>query len=145
MLFRSGALNSGPETWAGISYTQVYTATDEVVFPNFDPIASSPLTTGAGAIRNVQVQSICPLHLSEHLSMGTTDPVGYALALDAFDHPGPADPSRIPASVCGQLIFPGVDPVTYPTNMAQVIAAAGAQLTLGPRVFSEPALAAYAR
>ncbi|MBZ5735202.1 lipase [Nocardioides sp. TRM66260-LWL] len=139
------ALNSGPETWPGISYTQVYTATDEVVFPNFDPVASSPLRTGQGQIRNVQVQSLCPVHVSEHLSMGTTDPVGYALALDALDHPGTADPARIPASVCLQLLHPGVDPVTYLPYMTQVIATAGQQLVLGPRVFSEPALPAYAR
>lgn len=139
------ALNSGQETYAGISYTQIYTATDEVVFPNFDPVASSPLRTGDGTIRNVQVQSICPVHLSEHLSMGTTDPVGYALALDAFDNPGTADPARIPASVCLQLVFPGVDYTTYLQNFGKVLAVAGQQLILGPRVFGEPALAPYAR
>lgn len=140
-----GALNSGPETWAGISYTQVYTATDEVVFPNFDPVASSPLTTGDGDIRNVLVQSICPVHISEHLSMGTTDPVGYALAIDALDNPGTANPARISRSVCLQAFFPGVDPLLAPVNLARVTAEAGRQLLLAPKVAREPALAAYAR
>lgn len=139
------ALNAGPETYAGISYTQIYTATDEVVFPNFDPVASSPLRTGDGDIRNVQVQSICPVHVSEHLSMGTTDPVGYALALDAFDNAGTANPARIPASVCLQLVFPGVNYTTYLQDFGKVLAVAGQQLLLGPRVFREPALAAYAQ
>ena len=45
------ALNRGGETFAGISYTQVYTATDEVVVPNLGPAASSSLHTGAAASR----------------------------------------------------------------------------------------------
>src|ERR1700712_4770875 len=70
------ALNAGPETWSGISYTQMYTATDEVVVPNLGPAASSALHTGTGRIANVLAQSICPVHVAEHLTMGTVDPVG---------------------------------------------------------------------
>lgn len=138
------ALNSGPETWAGISYTQIYTATDEVVVPNFPPAASSALTTGAGLRSNVLVQSICPVHLSEHLSMGTLDPVGYALAIDALTHAGPASPARISRSVCLQAVFPGIDPVAAPGNFLRVTATAADQLVTSPRVGAEPALASYA-
>ncbi len=44
----STALNSGPETFAGINYTSMFTPTDEVVVPNLPPAPSSALTTGAG-------------------------------------------------------------------------------------------------
>ncbi len=54
------ALNSGQETFAGISYTDVYTLTDEVVVPNFGPAASSSLHGGGGAITNVAIQTVCP-------------------------------------------------------------------------------------
>ena len=89
------ALNSGAETFAGISYTEIFTHTDEVVQPNStDATSSSALHTGAGAITNVSTQDICPLDLDEHLAVGTIDPVTYALAMDALDHAGPAKPSR---------------------------------------------------
>ncbi|HWU32711.1 MAG TPA: lipase, partial [Marmoricola sp.] len=38
-----GALNSGAETFAGISYTDICTVTDEVVVPNFNNAGSSSL------------------------------------------------------------------------------------------------------
>jgi hypothetical protein len=139
------ALNSGPETWRGISYTVIYSHTDEVVVPNVSPKGSSALHTGKGRIRNVAVQSVCPLDLSEHLAMGTYDPVAYALAVDAFTHPGPARPSRIRRSVCTQQFMPGVDPsafasdyVTFATHVATVLATAH-------RTSAEPRLARYAR
>lgn len=139
------ALNRGAETWAGISYTQVYTATDEVVVPNFPPAPSSALHTGQGRRANVLVQSICPVHVSEHLSMGTSDPVGYALVIDALTHAGPASAARISRTVCLRDVFPGIDRVTYPAHVARVIASAAQQALTYPHVASEPALAAYAR
>ncbi|MFN2561754.1 MAG: esterase/lipase family protein [Jatrophihabitans sp.] len=102
------ALNAGQETYAGISYTQIYTATlDEVVVPNLGPAASSALHTGPGRISNVVVQSICPLHVADHLTMGTLDPVGFALVMDALTHTGPATANRTSRSVCTQLTMPG--------------------------------------
>jgi triacylglycerol esterase/lipase EstA (alpha/beta hydrolase family) len=139
------ALNKGAETWAGISYTQVHTATDEVVVPNVPPAPSSALSTGTGRRSNVLVQSICPVHVSEHLSMGTSDPVGYALVVDALTHDGPASAARISRTVCLQDVFPGIDRLTYPAQMARVVATAGQQALTYPRVPAEPALAAYAR
>lgn len=139
------ALNADGETWSGIDYTVVYSRTDEVVVPNSGPRASSALFTGGGRIVNVPVQSICPLDLSEHLAMGTYDPVGWALVLDAITHPGPAAAARIPRSTCGQLFMPGVQPVTFAQNFARVGATAGQQLLTYPRIPAEPALAGYVR
>jgi hypothetical protein len=139
------ALNRGRETYRGISYTQVYTATDEVVVPNLGPAPSSRLTTGPGRIANVSVQSICPVHVSEHLSLGTSDPVAYALALDALDHRGPAKASRVSRSVCRQAVFPGIDLLAFPAHFAAIGATAGEQVALAPHVSAEPPLPAYAR
>jgi triacylglycerol esterase/lipase EstA (alpha/beta hydrolase family) len=50
------ALNSIQETFPGISYTDIYTNTDEVVVPNFGPAASSSLHGSGGAITNVPIQ-----------------------------------------------------------------------------------------
>jgi len=51
------ALNSGAETFAGRSYTHVYTQLDEVVVPNFDETGSSSLHTGAGQIPTMTATS----------------------------------------------------------------------------------------
>jgi hypothetical protein len=117
------ALNSGTETFAGISYTEIFTHTDEVVQPNqSDAVSVSALHTGAGAITNVSTQDICPLDVYEHLAVGTIDPVAYALALDALDHPGPAQPAQVNRSVCLRLYQPGVDPLNVQTYL-QVLSA----------------------
>lgn len=138
------ALNTGPETWAGISYTDVYTQLDEVVVPNLTEAGSSSLHTGDGTIRNVAVQQVCPLHLADHITIGTSDPVAYALAIDALDHAGPADPARVSRSVCTQLVQPGVDPLTFAVSLAQLTTTVATTLAVAPRTPAEPRLAAYA-
>jgi hypothetical protein len=103
------ALNSRAETLSGISYTEIYTRLDEVATPDYDAgHCTSCLHTGHGAITNVATQQLCPGDLNEHNTAGTIDPIAYALGVDALTHPGPADPARIPKSVCSQLLMPGV-------------------------------------
>ena len=146
------ALNSYAETFAGISYTNVYTHADEVVTPadNNDD-ASAALHTGGGAITNVATQDICPNDRYEHLGIGTVDPVAYALAIDALTHPGPADPARIDRSVCSQLFMPGVDPLNINTEL-QIAGAVPSQLAVPiggfnlvgvPETTAEPVSACY--
>jgi hypothetical protein len=148
------ALNSGAETFAGISYTEVYTHTDEVVQPDSSPAhCTSCLTTGAGQITNVATQSVCPSDVFEHLAIGTVDPVAYALGIDALTHPGPADPARIPSSVCSEATAPDVD-LANAQNYLQITAAAPGLLstdvgplatatTGAPVVYGQPALPCY--
>ena len=149
------ALNSGAETFPGISYTEVYTHTDEVVQPNSGVHASAALHTGAGAITDVATQDLCPSDVYEHLAVGTVDPVAYALAVDALTHPGPADPARVARirGLCSRATMPGVD-LTNPNTLAQILAAGPtlASATLGPTATAtagapvlraEPALACY--
>jgi hypothetical protein len=147
------ALNSDAETFPGISYTEIYTHTDEVVQPNSGPDASAALHGGGGMITNIATQQICPGDIDEHLSVGTIDPVAYELAVDALTHSGPADPSRIPKSVCSQLLMPGVNPLSLDTELeilsalptlGSVVVGPAAAATAGaPVVFSEPPLACY--
>jgi hypothetical protein len=87
----------------------------------------------------------------EHNLMGTVDPVTYALVLDALDHPGPANPRRVPASVCQQHWQPGIDPAN-PDNYLQPAMLAPAIVSIvvpdvnlvgAPETAQEPPLRCY--
>ena len=137
------ALNSRAETFAGIDYTGVYSADDEIVVPNTDSTGSSSLHTGGGRIANVRVQDICPSDSSDHLAMGSYDPVGYALAIDAFRHPGPASAARISAAVCTAPFQPGVDPLTFGSDYEAYLAEIAQAQSAAPQSTSEPPLRCY--
>lgn len=110
------ALNSGQETFPGISYTEIYSHNDEEVQPNQNDSGTSSLHGGGGQITNVAVQDVCPNDTSEHLAVGSYDPVTWSLLLDALNHPGPAVPARIGVTPCTELFMPGVNPVTFPMD-----------------------------
>lgn len=136
------ALNSRTETFAGISYTSIYTRLDEIVQPNLDAeTGSSSLRTGEGMRTNVATQDICPNDPYEHLSIGLVDPVAYALAIDALTNDGPADPKRIPLTVCAEAFHPGIDPVTFPADSSAALASY--QGYEAEEVPAEPALRCY--
>jgi hypothetical protein len=136
------ALNSGAETFAGIAYTEIFTHTDEVVQPSRpDAQASSALHTGAGAIANIAIQSVCPRDISEHLEIGTTDPVAAALVNDALDHPGPAVPGRISRIVCLERIAPDITPHAARVRLREL--AHGPGISSAADVRREPPLACY--
>jgi triacylglycerol esterase/lipase EstA (alpha/beta hydrolase family) len=137
------ALNSAQETFPGISYTDIYTNTDEVVVPNFGPAASSSLTGGGGAITNVAIQTVCPADVTEHLGIGIYDNTAYQLALDALSHPGPANPARVAATTCLSPLMPGIDPSTFSADYAQTLASVASTVATAPRTTSEPPLACY--
>ncbi len=150
------AVNSDAETFAGISYTEIYTYHDEVVLPDSGDTpstCSSCLFTGTGRIRNVAVQKICPNDLFEHISV-IADPTAYALALDALMHAGPADPARVSSSVCSQLLMPGVTEAQLSAGIQPLLGLPSLLGTgLGPlaplasgvqNVTAEPPLACYA-
>ena len=81
---------------------------------------------------------------SEHLVLGSSDPVGYALAIDALEHDGPADPARIPATVCAQPFQPGVNPATFATDSSTAYARVLDQFNSGsPQIPAEPPLRCY--
>jgi pimeloyl-ACP methyl ester carboxylesterase len=141
------ALNSYQETFRGISYTEIYSHFDEIVTPNSDDTGSSSLHGGGGEITNEAIQDLCPLDPSEHLAIGTQDKVAYDLAIDALDHPGPADPARAAASdpgICTPLaLMPGIDPATYPTDLASAAADLALNTATATQINAEPPLACY--
>jgi Lipase (class 2) len=137
------ALNSYQETFPGISYTSVYTRTDEVVVPNVGPAASSSLHGSGGEIANVAIQDVCPADTSEHLAIGTYDNTAYALAIDALTHRGPADPQRVELSVCAHPLMPGVRPSSFAIDYGRELAYIGKVIATSPTVGSEPPLACY--
>jgi triacylglycerol esterase/lipase EstA (alpha/beta hydrolase family) len=138
-----GALNSYVETFAGINYTVVYSRTDEVVVPNLNSSGSSALHTGRGKIRNIAVQQICPNDTSDHLAMGSYDPVGYALAANALSHESVANPQAISPSVCAQPFQPGVDPAQFPSNYSAFLADIGRGQENAKQPDAEPRLRCY--
>ena len=126
------ALNEGDETPGDISYTSVYTLTDELVAPQL-PTSTSMLDGAA----NIATQDVCPARPVDHVSISTGDAVGYALALDALTHDGPADVSRFDITTCAQPFIPG-------TNPADLFSVQGSAAFDGEYVTEEPPLKAYA-
>jgi triacylglycerol esterase/lipase EstA (alpha/beta hydrolase family) len=136
------ALNADDETPGHVSYTSIYSLTDELVTPQLPKSVSAQ---GGGAT-NVPIQSICPARVVTHIQ-ALADAVAYAVVLDAFTHPGPADPSRINRSVCGQLFLPGVTFDKFVSHFTALYAnfLLGVTGLLYPPVSSEPPLRCYAR
>jgi hypothetical protein len=137
------ALNSGQETFSGISYTELYTHQDQMATPASDDTGTSSLHGGGGRIANIAFQDVCPGHFAEHSKAATYDAVGYALAIDALTHDGPADSARIDPTVCGQELPPPVEPATFPLHLGRAFGALVVQEATGERVDEEPALRSY--
>jgi triacylglycerol lipase len=133
-----GALNSGSETPAGPSYTNVYSLTDELV----EPSSTVPLS-GANT-SNISVQSICPGRAVHHAGL-LEDAVAGALVMDALTHPGPAQATRIAAAVCTQAFMPYVNAQDAVGGNAILYGNAVAAFAAHPGVGAEPALAPYAQ
>ena len=138
----NAALNSRTETFAGISYTNVYSHTDFIATPSGDDSGTTALHVGEGQITNVAIQDICPLQTTEHLGLAY-DPVAWALAFDAIASDGPAQESRIGSSVCAQVVMPGVNPATFAADVARAVALYAAFPSV-PDVDAEPPLRCYA-
>jgi hypothetical protein len=138
------AVNSGQETFAGISYTVIYSHTDEVVLPNADAkTGSSALRGGDGRVANIAIQDVCPLDISEHLGVGTYDHTAFALGLDALSYAGPAVVGRIDPGVCNDPVMPAIDRGSFLADFAQAADVLAHQLATYPHVPAEPALACY--
>jgi hypothetical protein len=105
----------------------------------------SGLLTGPGAIANLRVQDRCALHVADHVTIGTTDAVAEAFAMDAMNNPGPANLSRISPNVCVKPLMSGANPLTVATDVAAAVAAIASNTLSDPIVPAEPAPACYTR
>ncbi len=133
------ALNSGSETPGGVSYTQIYSQTDELV----EPSTTAPLKGGANTA-NIAIQSICPGRVVHHAGL-LSDPVVWELALDALTHPGPANAGRISRDACLETTMPYVTEPDVLTGNAFLYSRAGLAFYQHPGVGAEPGLKPYAR
>ncbi|WP_077799542.1 triacylglycerol lipase [Streptomyces sp. JHA26] len=86
-------LNEGGDTVPGVRYTVLATRYDEVVTPYRSQYLSGP------GVRNVLLQDLCPLDLSEHLAIGLLDRIAFHEVANALD-PAHATPTTC-ASVFG--------------------------------------------
>ncbi|MBC7631365.1 alpha/beta fold hydrolase [Aeromicrobium sp.] len=132
------ALNSGPETWPGISYTVVATRYDEIVAP---PTAGF-LRAGPN-VTNTTVQDICPLEIVEHFGMAY-DNAAWLVGIDALTHAGPATVSRVPRR-CGIPTMPSVNLATFAVDVASALAVTVQNTSSAKTLPAEPALRSYAR
>ncbi|MFJ5308876.1 esterase/lipase family protein [Streptomyces sp. NPDC088350] len=72
-------LNAGGDTVPGVHYTVIATRYDEVVTPY-----SSQFLSGSD-VRNVLIQNLCSLDLSEHALLGLTDRIAFHEVANALD------------------------------------------------------------
>ncbi|MGC0332973.1 triacylglycerol esterase/lipase EstA (alpha/beta hydrolase family) [Streptomyces sp. SAI-170] len=79
-------LNQGGDTVPGVRYTVIATKYDEVVTPYSSGWLEGP------NVRNVLLQDLCPLDLSEHLAIGLLDRITFHEVAAALD-PAHATPS----------------------------------------------------
>jgi pimeloyl-ACP methyl ester carboxylesterase len=122
---------------AGPSYTTVASTYDEVVVP-------APQSSHLDGARNIVLQDVCgPQKYADHYTFavdGTTSDI----VLDALDHPGPADPDRLPADSCTQAYPRGVSPLLVAeTGLYSAPALAPVGHDDGPDVTEEPPLRCY--
>ncbi|MDF3147114.1 MULTISPECIES: hypothetical protein [unclassified Streptomyces] len=120
----------------GADVTSVGSRTDEVVQP-------APESTSFPGATNLMVQDLCPGRLAGHMSQ-LADAAAYALVVDALDHPGPADLSRVDRSACSKTAFDGIDPVEM-TGALKFLADTVTFVGTAPWVTAEPPLRDYAR
>lgn len=79
-------LNEGGDTVPGVQYTVIATRYDQVVTPYASQFLSGP------NVRNVLLQDLCPVDLSEHLAIGLADRIAFHEAANALD-PANATPT----------------------------------------------------
>ncbi|MFG2488224.1 esterase/lipase family protein [Streptomyces virginiae] len=72
-------LNAGGDTVPGVKYTVIATKYDEVVTPYRSAFLDGP------NVRNVVLQDLCLLDLSEHVTIGLTDRIAWHEAVNALD------------------------------------------------------------
>ncbi|SFR28053.1 hypothetical protein SAMN04488564_112164 [Lentzea waywayandensis] len=133
------ATNSRQETFAGISYTSLSTTHDQFV----TLAGTTDLRGPAGRVANISLQDVCPDNPSDHITIGTSDALAYALTVNAITRRGPANPAEIPASVCAQENMPGVDPSTVGDDLAGFLETALDVIAAAPVTPAEPALKPY--
>lgn len=149
-------LNEDFETVPGVDYTAIFTEFDDVLISNQPSVGGAPtseLRDGGDNVVSIALQDVCPLNMADHRAIGTFDPVGFAIALDALEHDGPASLERIldgaepgASPLCANVFMPGVDPDAFASNLAAYDQTVATSLFVtGEHAEEEPPLACYTR
>ncbi|MFJ2111944.1 MULTISPECIES: esterase/lipase family protein [unclassified Streptomyces] len=85
-------LNEGGDTVPGVKYTVIATRYDEVVTPYRTQFLTGP------EVRNVLLQDLCPLAVSEHVAIGLIDRIAFHEVANALD------PARATRTTCASAI-----------------------------------------
>ncbi|MFC3577341.1 esterase/lipase family protein [Streptomyces yaanensis] len=85
-------LNEGGDTVPGVHYTVIATKYDEVVTPYRTQYLSG------SDVKNVLLQDLCPLDLSEHAFIGLTDRIAFHEVANALD------PAHATATTCASAL-----------------------------------------
>lgn len=143
------AVNAGDETPGDIDYTNLYTRFDELVQPVDPPTAALDFGQDNPRVGNFLLQDLCPGHLAEHLSIGTTDTLAFAMALDAISNDGPADFERAGGQSLCALLPLDFASLTMPQRAADLLTIVATTLgdpMLNPSLATaEPPLRDYAQ
>ncbi|MCO4697346.1 alpha/beta fold hydrolase [Streptomyces sp. RO-S4] len=84
-------LNAGGDTVPGVRYTVIATRYDQVVTPYRSAFLTGP------DVRNVVLQDLCPVDLSEHLAIGLFDRIAFHEVANALD------PARAKRTTCASV------------------------------------------
>ncbi|MFD5571366.1 esterase/lipase family protein [Streptomyces cadmiisoli] len=84
-------LNEGGDTVPGVRYTVITTKYDQVVTPYRSQFLSGP------NVRNVLLQDLCPVDLSEHVAIGLFDRIAFHEVANALD------PARAKPTTCASV------------------------------------------
>jgi triacylglycerol esterase/lipase EstA (alpha/beta hydrolase family) len=85
-------LNAGGDTVPGVTYTVLATKYDEVVTPYRSQFLNGP------NVRNIVIQDLCALDLSEHAAIGLLDRIAFHEVVNALD-PAHATPTTCLSAV----------------------------------------------
>ncbi|HET6857526.1 MAG TPA: alpha/beta fold hydrolase [Streptomyces sp.] len=85
-------LNQGGDTVPGVRYTVIATRYDEVVTPYRSQFLEGP------GVRNVLIQDLCPVDLSEHVAIGILDRIAFHEVANSLD------PARATPTTCASAI-----------------------------------------
>ncbi|MET9829970.1 alpha/beta fold hydrolase [Streptomyces sp. NPDC006385] len=85
-------LNEGGDTVPGVRYTVIATRYDEVVTPYRSQFLNGP------GVKNVLIQDLCAIDLSEHALLGLTDRIAFHEVANALD------PARATPTTCASAV-----------------------------------------
>jgi triacylglycerol lipase len=136
------ALNNGDETPGEVSYTSVYSRTDQFVWRADGPTNPWDRSAKIDGAANIAIQDLCPGRHVEHVQ-AIYDAAVFAVIMDALTHDGPADAGRVDRAVCAQAAMPGVDMSTATAKTIEIDHDLMV-LTGEHHLKAEPARAAYA-